>query len=243
MEGHLTCIQATPFDSFIVGDPFGGVYALPQMVAQIREEEEADRAEIESRLVREGVSWDWLSFTGSAAKVLIDNARLSDLVLVSPTPSDGDPETMPPPIAADVALHSQAPVLVVPAEAEGFDCFGPAIVAWDGSFEAAQALRSALPLLRLADSTTLVTIAEKESAFPPTDASTYLSRHGITSELVERTPDEQSVASALRAEFARRNGSYLVLGAYGHSRLRERLLGGVTRSMLEECHFPLLLAH
>ena len=243
-EGHVTCLQATPFEAYVIGDPFGGIYALPEMIAQIREDEEAEREAIEARLGKEGVSWDWLAYDGSAAKMLVDHARLADLVVVSPTPAEGDPKTFPPPIAADLALQSPAPVLIVPGEAKGFDCFGHAMVAWNGSFEASQALRSALPLLKQASAVTVVTVADHDpERFPATDASAYLSRHGISSELVERPQDEQSVASALRSEFARRGGSYMVLGAYGHSRLRERLVGGVTRSMLADCEFPLLLAH
>lgn len=243
-NGHITCLQATPFESYVIGDPFGGIYALPQMIAQIREEEEAERSAIEDRLRGEGVSWDWLAYDGSAAKMLVDRSRLADLIVVSPDARDEDAKNQPPPVAADVALHARTPVLVVPPESRGLNCSGTAVVAWNGSFEASHALRFALPLLRLASSVTIVTAVEEgDTAFPATEACEYLSRHGIGSELVERPRDGQPIATILTNAVASIGGDYLVMGAYGHSRVRERILGGVTRGMLDEPTVPLLLAH
>lgn len=243
IEGHLTCLQATPFESYVVGDPFGGIYALPQMIAQLREEEEAERAKFEERLAVEGVSWDWLAYDGSAARMLTNHSRLSDLVVVSQTAEGKDDRNQPPPIAADIALHARCATLVMPSQAEKLDCGGKAVVAWNGSFEASQALRLAIPLLRLASSVEIVTVSGDESLFPSIDASTYLSRHGIGSNLVEWPLGGRSVAESLSLAAAEMDAAYLVLGAYGHSRIRERILGGVTRDMLDNARVPLLLAH
>ena len=64
-DAHISCLQVTPFDSFIMGDPFGGVYALPTVLEAVRKVEDEHRARIEERLRVEGVSWDWSRFDGS----------------------------------------------------------------------------------------------------------------------------------------------------------------------------------
>lgn len=244
-EGHMTCLQATPFDTYLIGDPFGSVYALPEIAAEIRRDEEAERTAIEDRLKAENVSWDWLSYNGSAAAMLVDHSWLSELVVISPTPArDGNGAPLPVPIAADVALHARTPVLVVPVGAKGLDCGGPALIAWNGSREASQAVRGALPLLRMASDVEILAVdAGAEVDIPAEEAARFLSRHGVTAKISEASPGDQPVADLIREAAADRGVSYIVMGAYGHSRLRERMLGGVTRDMLEESAVPLLMAH
>lgn len=241
--GHLICLQATPFETFVFGDPFGGVYALPAIISQIREEEREEREAIEKRLSHAGINWDWRSYDGPAAKALVDQSRLADLIVVSHVPATSKKLDMWPPIAADVAIHARAPVLAVPARTESFACDGKAVIAWNGSFEAAQAVRSSLPLLKRASSVALVTIAEHALDHPPTDAGAYLARHGVDSELFSQPANGNSIADALRAAIAAQSGDYLVMGAYGHSRVREKILGGVTQDLLSDCPVPVLLAH
>jgi nucleotide-binding universal stress UspA family protein len=241
-ESHIECVQVTPFDSIIMGDPFGGVYALPNVVAAVQEAEDAHKARIEQRLAREGVSWDWSSFTGQPSRVLEARSHLADLVVLSLAGEDGA-YTGPHSIAADVALHARAPVLAVARGIRSFDCVGPAVIAWNGSPEAANALRVALPMLRNASAIHVVTIAEEKEGFPPTGASLYLSRHGLASDLHEWPARETGVADALKDAAATLGAAYVVMGAYGHSRFSEAVLGGVTREFLRHSPVPLLLAH
>jgi nucleotide-binding universal stress UspA family protein len=240
LDAHLTCVQATPFDAYIIGDPFGGVYAFPEIITRIREGEEESRARIEMDLANEGVNWNWVHFDGSAAQVVAEQARLADLIVVSQARREGADEPLP--VAADVALHARTPVLAVPPGSSSFDIRGVAVVAWNGSAESAHALRLALPLLKKASAVHIVTVSEEESDFPSTAACTYLSRHGIASDLHERRPDG-GVPAALRDEVQRLGASYLVMGAYGRSRLRQMVLGGVTSELLRTSEVPLLLAH
>ena len=117
------------------------------------------------------------------------------------------------------------------------------MVAYDGGFEAANALRAALPLLQAA---THVRIAEVETVpeeFPVTDAATYLSRHGVSAEIAVAAKGDHSVEERLLAEVNAWRPDFLVMGAYGHGRWRETLFGGVTRFMLGELGIPVLLAH
>jgi nucleotide-binding universal stress UspA family protein len=140
-------------------------------------------------------------------------------------------------------MHARAPVLAVERQVRSVDCFGPAMIAWNGSPEAANALRLSLPLLRNASAIHIVRVTEGKDGFPPTDASRYLSRHGLASELHRWTAEARSIADALRDAAATLGAAYIVMGAYGHSRFREAVLGGVTRDLLGNCQVPLLLAH
>jgi nucleotide-binding universal stress UspA family protein len=241
-DAHIGCVQVTPFDSFIMGDPFGGVYALPSVLETVRESEDAHRASMEARLRTEGASWDWLRCDGSPAQIVVDRSRLADLIVLSlPEPGKYDG---PLSMAADVALHARAPALAVPAGSQGVDCMGTAIVAWNGALEAAHALRLSLPMLRRADKVQIVTVKEDQAEFPATDASLYLARHDIASELHEwPAADHGSTAGALLDAARTLGGAYVVMGAYGRSRLRESVLGGTSREMLHHAGIPLVLAH
>lgn len=238
-DGHLICLQVTPFDAFIMGDPFGGVYTLSAVLEQIRKAEDEHRAALEARLRGEGVSWDWLRYDGAPAQLIVDRSRLSDLIVLSLAGDDDGPLSL----AADVALHARAPVLAIPSDSRSLDCLGAAMVAWNGAHEASQALRLAMPMLRRASSVKIVTVSEDRSEFPATDASTYLARHGVASELHEWPRNGRTVAEALMDASAVLEAGFIVMGAYGHSRLREAVLGGTTRDMLRHSRVPLLLGH
>jgi nucleotide-binding universal stress UspA family protein len=239
--GHLTCAHATPYESFIMGDPFGGVYALPNVVEQLGRAEAEQRRRVEARLGAEGVSWDWVQSDGAPVQVVAELSPLADLVVVSLASAEGEGASVS--LAADLAVHILGPVLAVPPQGHGFAVAGPAMVAWNGSAEAAHALRMALPLLRFASGVHIATVTEDDTRFPATDASRYLSRHGLASELIELAGDEAGAGDALLGCARGLDASCIVMGAYGHSRLREAVLGGVTRHMLRYSSIPLLLAH
>jgi len=238
---HISCLQVTPFDAFIMGDPFGGVYALPAVVEAVRKAEDEHRARIEARLRMEGVSWDWSRFDGSPAQTTADRSRLCDVIVLS-LPGGGDYDG-PLSMVGDVVLHARAPVLAVPQSSPGLDYLGTALIAWNGTFESCIALRFAVPLLAKAAQVRIVTVTEDETEFPATGASEYLARHDIESELHEWRRDGRSMAEALLDAVRTLGGAYVVMGAYGHSRLQESLLGGTTREMIRSGAVPLLFAH
>lgn len=244
-DGHLICLTVTPYDAFILGDPFGGIYALPIAIEGLREAEEQHRARMEEQLAREGIAWDWVHRDGQPAQMLVNEARLADLVVLSqPVRRGGGERGSIPALADAVAINARTPVLTVPAGARGFDCSGGALVAWNGSDEAAHALRFALPLLALAATVNLVVVGDGSGfALPSLDACRYLSRHGIHSEMHEWPRGTDNVGANLLEAARSLDARYLVLGAYGRSRVMEAVLGGTTRYMLDHAPLPLVLAH
>lgn len=238
--GRLTCLHVTPFNAFTMGDPFGGVYALPVLMEKAREAEEEHRARVEQRLRNEGVDWDWLSHDGMPAQILADKSRLCDLIVTSRPFADYDG---PRSVTADTAVHSRTPVLAVPPGLQAFDCSARAMVAWNGSPEAAAALRLSLPLIALGGKAEIVAVTEDDCDCAGDEPCRYLRLHGIDSALSDWPRRNRSIADDLIEAATSLDAGYIVMGAYGHTRIGEAVLGGATREMLQSSPLPLLLAH
>ncbi|HTM97013.1 MAG TPA: universal stress protein [Croceibacterium sp.] len=235
-DGHVTCVQAMPFVIGMPGDLYGTIAA--QMLPEFRELADKLRARIEAHLIKEDVSWSWVQDDGPAIERLLQYTGLSDIAVIGCC----DPLRKGyAPLTGDLVLRSRTPVLIVPPKAAGFDTDSPAVVAWDGSPEARRALRAAVPLLARSQAVTLATVrepSERKHDLPPTDGAEYLSRHGISCEIVE-LPASESIARVLTDAALVRRAGYLVMGAYGHARLLETIFGGVTRELLAHPPVPL----
>jgi nucleotide-binding universal stress UspA family protein len=240
-EGHITCLHATPFEDYLAADPLV-VAALPEEFSgKMRRLRLALQARVEERLRTEGVSWDWVHKDEVPAAALIQFSALSDVIVVSlsgPALYRDEPRA----IGARVAVRARAPVLAVPEGLRRLETDAPVLVAWNGSAEAAAAMRMALPLLRLASDVHLLEVEEDSARYPRDLGARYLSRHGIEPEILQ-LPARGGVADTIRRTADALGAGLIVMGAYGHSRLRELLLGGVTRSLVADCPVPLLLAH
>lgn len=177
------------------------------------------------------------------------HGRAADLILL------GQPEAERPALAdlpADVIIHSGRPVLILPP-AQPAALLNRVVLAWDGGREAARALQLALPLLQLAVQVEIA-VFEPAAGTPAladamlADPRPLLQRHGIAATLQVHAPGQHRLLSR-RNEVGERlltvaaGADLIVMGAYGHSRFREAILGGVTRTVLEGAAVPLLMAH
>ena len=244
-QGHVTCLQAVSYEVFAPGDFYGS--AMAAAMPRIREAAEALREKIETSLANEDVSWEWQFFSGMAETHLLEQSALHDIILVGPNDIGADGTQLPSSMAGELAIKAPIPVLVVPGHVKSFDVTAPILVAWNGSAEACLALRQSAPLLAMSDAVYLASVEEKSDKgrfdFPPTDGGRYLSRHGIEAELVSLPRGEAKVSDTLFSAAQMRDCGMMVMGAYGHSRLAELLLGGVTRRMLTDPQLPILMAH
>jgi nucleotide-binding universal stress UspA family protein len=173
---------------------------------------------------------------------LIRHARYCDLLVVGQAdPGPPPAPTMPHPLI----LHSPRPALVIPHAGE-FERIGARpLLAWDGGMAASRAILAALPLLRRATLSTVAVFNPTEAydahgALPGADLAAYLARHGVKLEVVVRDTDGD-VGEALLSLAADIDADLLVMGCYGHTRLRELLLGGATRSVLDSMTLPVLM--
>lgn len=242
VNGHLACLHVTPLSSFVAFDGYGGVFVVADLIDSVQRQEAKSRAATVDRLGKEGIAWDYVHVDGPVAQSVVSRARLADLIVIdSPGAGAGSPDAFA--VTGDVVMGGRTPVLIVPQETGGFDPGAPAMVAWNGSFEAANALRAAVPLLRMAANTTLLAVEEDAEAFPATDAAAYLARHGIEPEVKIVPQARGSVAETLVGEARALGAGCIVMGAYGHSRVREYVFGGVTRQLLASSPVALFVAH
>jgi nucleotide-binding universal stress UspA family protein len=246
-SAHVSCLHVTPAEAYVAMDSFGGAFVMGDVLKALDEEEEHIRTRIETELRGEDVSWDYLPVRGNIAGGIISYAALADLVVTGRDPQEAGHGESALALLGNLLHHSRTPLLI-PTEDGAFDPTGRALIAWDGGFEAANAVRSSLSLLKLASGVEVFQIAEsKGEAFPSTRLLEYLSRHDIHAELrmgsADDQPDGQTVADRLIAEARAWDASYVVMGGYSHSRIREYFFGGVTRAMLSGSPLPLVIAH
>lgn len=240
--GHIACVQVAAVEPYVV-DPYSGMFGIAAIIDTIHDQDKLARQAIEARLRREHVEWDWRCFDGSVAETLIGQSRLADIVIISQPGASRQINGQPLPIVGDVVLNTSAPVLVVPIGCQHFAVNGATMLAWNGSAEAAHAMRLTVPLLRRASCVHIVEVTDDASGMPATDAATYLARHGVPCEVHDWPAKGRRTSVALLHAVAELDAGYLVMGAYGHSRLRETVLGGVTRELIQSTTVPLLLAH
>lgn len=168
-------------------------------------------------------------------------ARGHDLTVV---PVYGHAETIS--VAEGLVFESGRPVLLLPEVPATELKFDRIAIAWDGSGVAARALSDAMPLLRQASSVAIVQITgEKElsKSASPDEAVRNLKLHDIDAAVVEVALEERDAAATLQSYCERDGRELLVMGAFGHSRAREFVLGGVTRSVLDAPKLPIFISH
>ncbi|HVL76345.1 MAG TPA: universal stress protein [Noviherbaspirillum sp.] len=249
-------------DAHLVGAASTGVsrYVYQSMVASIDSgvidgymdalQERAERAlrHFEEVVRRIGVaSWEARPAMDEPAGGLSLQARYCDLCVLGQFDPDESAPLVQPNLREYVAIHGGAPVLVVPNRWNRTSPGERCLVAWNASVDAKHALQAAIPMLRAAGSVDIVVFQNGEldelaGEQPGLDVAAFLARHGIPVSLQERRVDGE-VGHALLALATEVRADMLVMGCYGHSRFREILLGGATRTVLESMHLPVLMAH
>jgi nucleotide-binding universal stress UspA family protein len=175
-------------------------------------------------------------------------ARYADLSVLPAMPRDGADTVFVHDYFHDLLRQSGRPVLVVPRDSRATLPPKRAVIAWKPTREASRAIADAMPLLHGAEAVDVLVIdpVVGEAAHggePGADIAAHLARHGLKVEVVTRPRMNFSVAYAV-LDYARAVGADLVVaGGYGHSRLREAMLGGTTRELLETAHLPVLFSH
>lgn len=187
-------------------------------------------------------------------------ARHADLVVIGQADPEHVSTVAGSEFPAQVLTNSGRPVLVVPYAGLPHPAASGAparrvMIAWNASKEAARAVHEALPLLKRAERVQIAIFdADTERALhgeaPGAELLRYLARHGVDAQVVLRQSSRSGLlkrpsgtGEALLSLLAEENSDLLVLGAYGHSRFRETLLGGVTRTVLESMTVPVLMSH
>jgi nucleotide-binding universal stress UspA family protein len=243
-SAHLTCLHTTPFQAYVAFDGFGGIFGMSDVMKAIDDEAMRLRQQVEKELRNEDVSWDYVHVTGNVTGEIIARASLADLIVTGREPRRNELGAPTISLLGDLLQSVRTPIFL-PGR-KPVDPTGPALVAWNGSFEAANAVRASLGLLKIASTVTVMHFEgrpQRNDGFPGTRLLESLSRQGVHAELVVETmkgPSDEMVAAGI-VSHARSSGAYVIMGGYGHSRVREYLFGGVTRTMLGDADVPLVI--
>jgi nucleotide-binding universal stress UspA family protein len=238
---HVTCLQATQLAALAVYSDMGAMMASSELIARLDAVEKQTRDRVEAHMTKEDVPWSYVRVRDDVARAILHHSQFADLIVMTRQSPHSLGNTM---LLGDVLMQADVPLLVLPDPAHEFDLSAPAMIAWNSSHEAARAIRRALPMLRRASKVHLVSIKEeKQSLLPSKEASQYLSRHGIPSELHELPSSKAGIADTLLAKAKALKAAYVVVGAFGHSRAREFFFGGVSRDFLKSASLPLVVSH
>lgn len=250
-EAHLTGIFVIDLPWPVFAGDGAATAALSAAMRRARDatEAQADAAEAAFRetLRREGLQGEWRRPEGDTPKVVALHARYADLVVLG-QPQPGGAAPLAGPVLEEALFGAGRPLLVVPY-AGRFDGIGrEVLVGWNASAQASRALHDALPLLEGAARTTILAVNPRRGpdghgAEPGADIARHLARHGLHVVAEHLVAPEITEADTLLNRAAELGADLLVLGGYGHSRLRELVLGGVTRRLLREMTVPVLLSH
>lgn len=238
LDGHLSCVDVTVLP-MLVADIYAGADQM-LVAADVKEGEARHKAALQIRLAQEDVPWDWVDVVGNMAASVLDVATLADLIVLN-RQLDGFPHPDMHEIASRIVMHARAPVVAVPEDKKRF-ATERAFIAWDGSASCAATMRACVPLLALASEVRLFCARDKSVEVAPEAAARYLSRHGVHATVQTIDRRGRNADQLIAIECAQWEADYVVMGAYGHGRLRETF-GGVTKRLLSSSKVPLVLAH
>lgn len=251
-NAHLTAL-------YLVAEPYVpammGINLPPDVLRSQLDDAEADAKRVLDETAQAGARrGDFLLETrrdsgmiDQLPSILARHARHADLVIVGQPNAemDGVDDAL---LAEAAFMNSGRPALVVPFIGPASVPPKRAMIAWDGSREAVRAVNDALPLLLLAERVDILVVdapklATRVGQQPGADLATHLARHGVRAEVEVVSSGGLGVGDVVLSAASDRSTDLIVMGGYGHSRLREFVLGGVTEHMLAHMTVPVLLSH
>jgi nucleotide-binding universal stress UspA family protein len=247
-EAHVLGI-AVSYEPVIPGTVMGGI--PPEIIESQRVESNAKArtaiARFEQAVKRADISAETRTISASisgAADQIGRIGRRFDLIVV------GQPDrkkSMPDEVVDEgVLFESGRPIIFVPFIHKGGANLDRIMICWDGGRAAARAVADSLPVLKKAMQVEIVIISDKPSRqdeLPGADLGQHLARHGLKVDVKRITSPDIDVPSTILSYAADSGADMIVMGGYGHSRLREFVLGGATRGLLEAMTVPVLMSH
>lgn len=245
-NAHLTGLHLT-YAPIILSDP----YAVwePMMLEweeSAQTKQEHAREIFISEAAKAGVSADFSAYRSTDLTAVIAHARASDLTIVGQRNQGDNEGDLGNNFPISFVLKLGRPILFFPYNDEVSTKFNTIIVAWDGGREATRAMADAMPFLKLAQQVKVLSISEhsdQDHDLPDIDIAAYLAKHGVKVDIERNENVQIAPAEWLLSRAADSAADLLVMGAYGHNRLTELILGGVTRTVMRKMTLPVLMSH
>jgi len=192
-------------------------------------------------VANEGVSASWVEDMGREDEIIAHHGRLADVILVPKPEKDNEVYTT---LALNAALFETGrPMLLLPDNA--LEVFPKTItICWNGSMEGARAVAAGLPFIQRAETVHIITADTSTTDHPVGENLVkYLRWHGVETQSVFFSPAGKSVGLALLEQSSKMNAGMMIMGGYTHSRMRELIMGGATRDVIENADIPVLMGH
>lgn len=248
-RAHLIALRTiTPFYPTIGAFGDAAVGVIVELQERYRASERAASAkthELSERLCGAAdLKLEWREEEDFADDIVPIHARYADVAIIG-QPERGKIEpTHSPELPANAIMGAGRPVIVVPYAGKFDQPPRHVLIAWSGTREATRAVHDALPLLKRATKVSILSINPKDGRhLPGADIAAHLARHGCKAEAARTVASDISVADVILSEASDLGVDLIVMGAYGHSRLREWALGGATRDVLNTMTVPVLFSH
>jgi nucleotide-binding universal stress UspA family protein len=232
----------TPAETFARGKGMESIIEVHR--AQLERIEAEHRAQFENIVRRCGIRSEWRSLPYLSSEVGV-HAYYADLVVIA-RPESAGPSTGPPGLAESLVLSSGRPIIMFPARGT-VSQVRRILVAWNATRESIRAVADALPLIVRAKAVQVLVVDHERNRAghgqePGADIARHLARHGAQVEVRRLSSGGEEVGRLLLSQAAAFGADLLVMGAYGHSHLREWMFGGVTRTVLYEAALPVLMS-
>jgi nucleotide-binding universal stress UspA family protein len=245
-RAHLTGLYMT-YVPVVYYDPYGEWGPLMvkwELEARKKHDLVKERS---ATIAREaGVSFDWFAYRTNELSAAIAHTRASDLTIMGQRNTAVSETDFGNDFYEGFVLKLGRPILYLPHNGPLPKSFDEVLIAWDGGREATRAITDALPLLKLAKQVTVLTIPENQTNkkdVQQADIVAYLLQHEIKAKVKIREGNSATPADQLLACATELKADLLVMGAYGHHRLTELVLGGTTRAIFKHMSLPVLMSH
>jgi nucleotide-binding universal stress UspA family protein len=249
--------QAHLIGLFVGSLPHVPEYVSAQLGPQVQEiqarflEDEAAKAKAAFEAAAQqasGLSIEWRQATGDAVSLLALHGRYADLVILGQRDPDSGDASGQEDVIDDLVFELGRPILVVPYVGKYPHLGERVMVAWNASRESTRAVSDAQPLLAQAKKVVVLAINPQggnngHGALPGADIAQHLARHGVNAEAQHVVSEDVEVGDMLLSRASDEEVDLIVMGCYGHSRLREMFLGGASRYILRHMTVPVLLSH
>ena len=248
-QAHLVGVHIQ--EPFEAPPMFAGSAAMGNLFALFEETAKTNLATAKAAFAKAvkgtELSTQWRSEDGYVDARLPVHARYADLMVLGQSEPDA-PSFVPFDLPETMALSTGRPILVVPHAGAPAECGKTVLLCWNASRESARAASDALPLLQAASKVIVLCVDAHSSNYghgaePGADVAAWLARHGVKVTVQRDVASDSDVGSVILSRAADHEVDLVVMGLYGHSRLREMVLGGASRTLLASMTVPVFMSH
>ncbi len=249
-NAHVSGLHLKPYPVIPIygyGNPEVIPYYSEEQIEEANANAEAMKESFKKKASMLEVPCEWNEIEGIDPRYIVDKSRYADVVLAPRGYSRyGEENTQR--IADYLSINMGRPLMLIPDLKKVFNLPKRVVIAWDESLEAARAVHDAIPLLDLTENIQIVSVSsnnnqEKANMIFSDDLRTHLSHHGIFAEVVSLDKMTKGVGATIHQAALEYDADLIIMGAYGHTRFKEIVLGGATNYLLKHSTIPLFLSH